>query len=33
VEAPITIPAMAPALLFFLETPFLTVGVKSEKGV
>jgi hypothetical protein len=25
--------AMAPALLFFLGTPFLTVGVKSKKGV
>ena len=30
-EAPITIPAIAPALLFFLGTPFRTVGVKSEK--
>jgi hypothetical protein len=30
-EAPITIPTIAPALLFFLGTPFRTVGVKSEK--
>jgi hypothetical protein len=28
----LSLPAMAPALLFFLGTPFLTVGVKSKKG-
>ncbi len=31
-EAAITIPTIAPALLFFLGTPFRTVGLKSERG-
>lgn len=32
-DAPITIPAITPALLFFFGTPFLTVGVKSGQRV
>jgi hypothetical protein len=28
-DTPITIPEIAPMLLFFSSTPFLTVGVKS----
>jgi len=31
-NAPINIPAIAPALLFFFGTPFRTVGVKSGKS-
>jgi hypothetical protein len=31
-DAPITIPVIAPALLFFFSTPFGTVGVKSGKS-
>ncbi len=32
-NAPITIPTITPALLFFFGSPFLTVGVKSGKRV